>query len=121
MPEPTTSAGTAAVTGFSALVVALFGVEPQAIVYGAVGAFIGFVLVAQIGRLRAAAVFVPVVLLCALLGTAIAAQWFGGAPLARNASAAVLGVVFQPLLSAVVAAIPAAVDSLRTRFLGAKQ
>jgi hypothetical protein len=115
----TPSIAQAGAAGATSLVVAMLGVEPQALVYGAVGAFIGFALVAQIGRVKAAAVFVPVVLLCALLGTLIAAQWFGGAPLVRNSAAAVLGVIFQPLLSAVVASIPAAIDSLRSR-LGLK-
>lgn len=111
------------VTGAGSLTVAMLGLEPQALVYGAVGAFIGFALVAQIGRLKAAAVFVPVVLLCALLGTLAAAQWFAGSPhhaLVRNAAAAILGVVFQPLLSALVASIPVIVEGLRNRWGGVK-
>lgn len=123
MSTPASQAAQAAAAGPGALIVAMLGLEPQALVYGAVGAFLGFALVAQLGRLKAAAVFVPVVLFCALLGTLIAAHWFGGSPLeptVRNAAAAVLGVVFQPLLSAVVASIPAIVDGLSKRW-GVKQ
>jgi hypothetical protein len=114
MSDPNTPALAAAVPG-GALVMALLGVEPQALIYGAVGAFVGFVLVAQIGRLKAAAVFVPVVLLCALLGTLVAAQWFNGSALVRNAASAVLGLVFQPLLSAFVSSIQARLDGFLNR------
>lgn len=112
MSEPTSSVVAAASAGGGALIVAMLGVEPQALLWASVGAFIGLPIAAQTGRLRAAAVYVAVVLSCALLGTLIAVQVANGAVVARNSAALVLAMGFHPILSAAVGAIPALVDGM---------
>src|SRR5437762_497251 len=83
--QPLQSAGGAAIAGAGAVVVAMLGVEPQALVWGAVGAAIGLGFATKTGRFRAAAIFFAVVMACALLGTLISTRWFDGGPIWRNA------------------------------------
>lgn len=99
-PSPTVAAGIAGA------IVALLGVEPQALVWAAVGAIFGAPLAPQAGRVRQILVFMAVVLACALLGHWAADSWHQGSVRARNAWALVLAAGFHPLSAAVVASIP---------------
>lgn len=112
MTEPSTTTAAAASGAAGAVFVAIVGVEPQAIVWGLVGAIFGLGLAPATGRMRAALLFVAVSLASALLGTFAAAHWHAGSAVARNAWAVGLGAVFHPLFAAVVQAVPAAVHAM---------
>lgn len=102
--------------GASAAVVALLGVEPQALAWAMVGAIFGAPLAPPAGRMRQVLVFVGVMLASALLGT-VAADWAGTTSVRwRNAWCLVFGGVFHPLSSAVVAAVPNIVATLLHAF-----
>lgn len=88
------------------MVMALLGVEPQALAWAMVGAIFGAPLAPPAGRVRQVLVFVGVILACALLGT-VAAEFFGHtAPRWRNAWCLAFGGVFHPLAAAFVKAVP---------------
>ena len=107
MAADVTAAGAACFSaGVSACVVSMIGVEPQALFWGLAGAAIGLGYAAEVGRIRAALVFLAVVCGSALAGTAVSAQWFNSAAVHRNLAALVLGAVAHPMLSAFVGQIP---------------
>lgn len=106
MADATQTVIEAAAAGLGAATLAIIGVEPQALLWGAVGAFMGMTFAAPAGRMRAALTFLAVVLACAELGTWAALKWFDALPVARNGSALTLGVLFHPLLAALVAKLP---------------
>jgi len=110
----------AAGAGVGAAIVSVLGVEPQALVYGFIGASIGFSFAPSLGRFRATCLFVAVVMACALLGTWGAVRFFESSTTARNGVSLILAIVFHPLLSALVANVPSVMDSL-LRKIGAKQ
>lgn len=112
MTEPTLTASGAAAAGAGALFVALIGLEPQAIVWGLVGAVFGLAFAPKSGRWRAALVFLAVAFAAALLGTWAADYWHAGSRIARNGWAMALGAAFHPLLAAFVQAVPAALQAL---------
>lgn len=112
MAEPTTTATGAVAAGIGALFVALIGIEPQALVWGFVGAVFGLSFAPQSGRVRAALVFVAVAFAAALLGTWAADFWHANSRIARNGWAMALGAAFHPLLAAFVQAVPAALQAL---------
>lgn len=115
MPEPI-STPLALAAGASALIVALLGVEPQALAWAMVGAIFGAPLAPPAGRVRQVLVFAGVMLASALLGT-VAADWAGTtSPRWRNAWCLVLGGIFHPLSAAVVAAVPSVVNTLLQAF-----
>lgn len=115
MAEPV-STPLALAAGASALVVALLGVEPQALAWAMVGAIFGAPLAPPAGRARQVLVFVGVTLASALLGT-VTADWLGHAsPRWRNAWCMVYAGVFHPLSAAVVAAIPNLVSTMLAAF-----
>lgn len=111
MSDPTQPLVSAGAAGAGALFVAMLGVDPQALVWGAVGAAIGLAFATQTGRYRAIALFVAVTMACSLLGTLIADRWFAGAPLWRNGSALLMGIAFHPLLALAMAALPQIFDA----------
>jgi hypothetical protein len=96
----------AAITGSSALFVALLGVEPQAIVWSLVGCVLGVTLAKPASRLYTVFLFLAATLACALWGTMASDHFFGGSALARNSISVLLGAVFHPLLAAVIGTIP---------------
>ena len=112
MAEPTTTAAGAAAAGVTALFMALLGIEPQALVWGLVGAVFGLSFAPQSGRVRAALVFIAVAFAAALLGTWAAEFWHAGSRIARNGWAMALAAAFHPLLAAFVQAVPAALQAL---------
>ncbi len=112
MAEPTVTAGGAVAAGVTALFVAMVGIEPQALVWGLVGAVFGLSFAPQSGRVRAALVFIAVAFAAALLGTWAAEFWHADSRVARNGWSMALGAAFHPLLAAFVQAVPAALQAL---------
>lgn len=120
MADVTTGAASAAAAGVGAVTVAILGIEPQTLVWGFVGSSIGATFAAPSSRWRAVSLFIAVVLSCALLGTWAALRWFDGTALARNGSSLLLGILFHPLLSLLVANLPSILDAGLKR-IGLKQ
>lgn len=119
MTEPTL--GTASTAAIGALFVAIIGIEPQALVWGLVGAVFGMAFAPQSGRLRAALVFAAVALASGLLGTWAADFWHEGSKLARNGYSLGIAVAFHPLLATFVQAVPAVLQSLIKARTGSDQ
>lgn len=112
MAEPTVTAGGAVAAGITAVFVALIGIEPQGVVWSLVGAVFGLSFAPQVGRWRAALLFLAVAFAAALLGTWAADYWHAGSRIARNGWAMALAAAFHPLLAAFVQAVPAALQAL---------
>lgn len=105
MAEPV-STQIALAAGASAAVVALLGVEPQALAWALVGSIFGAPLAPPAGRVRQLLVGFAVMLASALLGT-VTADWMGAtSPRWRNAACLVFGAIFHPLFAAVIATVP---------------
>jgi len=121
MSDPTAAAAIAASAGIGALVLTTLGVEPQALLWGGIGASIGITVAPQTGRVRAVLTFAAVVLLSALFGTYLAYAHLAGSAVARNACAGALGALFHPLFTAAVAGVPSLVSRLTARFGGPAQ
>lgn len=117
MTEPTSTTA-AAGYAFGAVFVALVGVEPQALVWGVVGAVIGLTFAPPTGRFRAGLVFLAVAFASAALGTWAAEYWHSGSHVARNAWSLGVAVLFHPLFAALVQAVPAAVQAFVSRKAG---
>lgn len=115
MADLTTQTASATAAGVGAAVVAVIGIDPQALLWAFVGGSIGITFAAPAGRWRAAVVFVAVVFSCAQLGSWMAWHLFGDDRLARNGCPLLLGMAFHPLLSASVAAIPGIVKGALRR------
>ena len=113
MSASTEVAAQVTITGASALFVSLLGVEPQAAIWSFVGCVLGVTLAKPSGMFYALALFLAATLACALLGTLVSDQFFGGSRIARNAAAVVFGTGFHPILSAFIGAIPGLVDSVK--------
>lgn len=112
MTETTPAFAAAATSGLVALSVSLLGVEPQALLYGAVGAVLGLSFAPEAPKLRAALTFTLVVLAGAALGTWAAVEWFTGLVAARNGMALALAAAFHPLLSSIVGKLPEIIDGV---------
>lgn len=113
MTEPITAAAVGAVgAGAAAGLMATLGIEAQPVFWALCGASLGLSAAADAGKVRAAAVFAAVVMCSTLFGTWLAAKYFGGEPLSRNAVACVMGMFFHPLLNASVAKLPQVLDAL---------
>lgn len=121
MSDPTAAAATAAGAGVGALILSTLGVEPQALLWAAVGASIGVTLAPASGRVRSMLTFMAVVLLSSLAGTYVAHEHLAGSVVARNAVSAGVAMLFHPLFTAAVSGVPAVVASLAARLGGAKQ
>lgn len=108
----------------SAGILALTGIEPQPIFWALLGATVGLSLAPATTRLRAAIVFIAVVLLSALGGTFLTSVAFSVqaafVPLTRNAFSAIIAMLFHPLLTAFVNSIPAVVKWAVSRLPGSK-
>jgi hypothetical protein len=118
MTVATDAAANATLTGVSAMLVGLLGVEAQAIVWSFVGCILGVTLAKPSGRFYAMALFVAATLACALLGTLTADQFFAGSKVARNVAAVVFGAGFHPILAAFISAVPGIVTSFLARRSG---
>lgn len=106
----------ALVAGAGAAVVALLGVEPQALAWSMVGAILGAPLAPPSGRVRQVVLFGGVVMACALLGT-VGADVFGPAtPRGRNAWCMVLGGIFHPASAALISAVPGVITTMLHAF-----
>lgn len=112
MAEPTVTASGAVAAGLGGLFFAAVGLEPQAIVWGLVGAVFGLSFAPKAGRAKAAIVFVAVAFAAALLGTWASEYWHHGGRMARNGWSMVLAAIFHPMLAALVQAVPAALHAL---------
>lgn len=106
MNDTTEVAAQATAAGAAALFVAATGVEPQAVLWGLIGAIFGVTLAKPSGRFYAMAVFVAATFACALLGTLAGDYMKPGSAPVRNGCALVLGAGFHPLLSAFIGAVP---------------
>jgi hypothetical protein len=118
MTDPTVPIATAASAGLGAMILATLGVEPQALLWGAVGASIGLTVAPASGRVRAVLMFCAVVMMSALAGTYFAEHHMAGSIVARNAAAAATAALFHPLFTAAVAGLPALVARLTDRLGG---
>lgn len=122
MSDPTDIAAQVAITGVSALIVSLIGVEPQGLVWAFVGSTLGVSVAKPTTRLYAIALFIAATLTCALLATMAADQWFRGSHVARNTFSVILGAAFHPLFSSFIESIPGivqwAVDFFKRRIGG---
>lgn len=105
--ESTSDVAAALATGISALVVSTLGVPLSLVGWGLVGSTIGASLAPSSSRWRALAVFVAATLSCALFGAIVGPHWFVGEPRAASAAACVAGIIFHPVIAAVVGHIPA--------------
>ena len=108
---------TAVIVGAAASIVAILGVEPQALVWAMVGAIFGAPLAPASGRVRQVLVFAAVVLSCALFGHWAGDAWFSGSLRARNVMAWVSAAVFHPASSALVGVVPEAIRTLVLSFV----
>ena len=108
MAEPTgTAAGVATFIGATALIGALFGVEPQTLIFATVGAIFGEPLAPPAGTFRKVLLFIGVVVASAMLG-AWAAEYFSlTGKYSRNGCALAIAFAFHPLSAAFVQAVPA--------------
>lgn len=115
MTEPTTA--TAAIAaGLGAGLLASLGIEPAPLFWALVGASLGMTFAAATTRVRAASVFVAVVLCCSLFGAWLAQRYFSGEAISRNAFSCGLAIFFHPLLNAAITRLPAAIDGLMRKF-----
>jgi hypothetical protein len=110
-----TEPSTALIVGAATSIVAILGVEPQALVWAMVGAIFGAPLAPASGRVRQVLVFAAVVLSCALFGHWAADAWWEGSLRARNVMAWISAAVFHPASSALVSVVP---EAIRTLVLG---
>lgn len=92
----TETAANATITGGMGLVVALLGVEPQAILWATMGSIIGVVLAPKTSTWYAIALFCASTMACALFATGISASYFNGSEMSRNVAAVLLGAAFHP-------------------------
>jgi len=106
----------AAASVVTAVTMQTLGVDPQALVFGAIGAGVGTTAAPELGRVRSTMMFVCVVCLCALAGTMAAQQYWGNSPLWRNLIAAGTAAVFHPLFAAIVVRIPEMFDGVLRKF-----
>ncbi len=115
MLDPTTEAVTSVAAGIAAITLAALGVEPQALVYAAMGGFAGMAVAPNLGRWKAVLTFGCVMCLCAAFGT-WCAQHYGGNLVARNLVAGGSAAVFHPLFSVIVQQLPDAWAGLLRKF-----
>lgn len=118
MTDITATIALGASAGAGAAFVAATGVDPIAIVCASIGAIVGVGAAQESGRWRAILVFVAVVFLSALIGTAIAAEAFKGALLWRNTLSALVAVLFHPMLASLVAFLPKVFEAVLARVSG---
>lgn len=96
----------------SAVTLELFGLPFTPIIWGLIGGFLGTGWAKPAGPIASVGVYLCASLISALAGNALAAYYAAGNATAGNVCAAVIGVFFHPILSAVASRIPALVDGL---------
>lgn len=96
----------------SAITLEFLGLPIQPIVWALIGGVIGSGWAKPTGPVRAALTYLAASLLSAIIGSAIAAQYWLGASLAVNVWAAWVAVIFHPSLAAMIERVPAAFDVL---------
>lgn len=120
MTEPTGAIAAATGAGVGAMILATLGVEPQALMWGGVGATFGVTLAPPASRMRTALTFCAVVMMAAMFGKWGAHVWWSGSDVARNGMAMVSGLFFHPAFSVAVNLLPRIGEALIARF-GGKQ
>lgn len=113
MAEPVSPTASAIAAGLSSgLVGAMLiplGITWPLVAWGALGCIVGLSWAPAVGRLRAGALFAAAAMLSAKGGAVASALWWAASVDVAQGLAAVFGVVFHPLLTAVVGALPAIV------------
>jgi hypothetical protein len=107
----------------TAVTLALFGVEPQSIIYATMGAGVGTIFSPSVvngspwrGRVKAVAIFVGVAVICAGIGTLISQVYFAKNEVWRNVVAAFSAVLFLPIVSTIIAKLPELWDGAMRKF-----
>lgn len=116
----TEPAQTLGVAGASALTMELLGLPLQPIVWGLIGSFVGAQWAPAMTGRRALFLYPAAALVSALLGHLAAHQWFSDSRVIANGGAALLAVVFHPLMASVVALVPNLVQKVVARVTGEK-
>ncbi len=114
MLDPTAELVTSVAAGVTAVTLAALGVEPQALMYAAMGGFAGMAVAPNLGRIKALATFFCVMCLCAAFGTWVAQHWQASL-VARNIVAGASAAVFHPLFSLAVQRLPEMFDGVLKR------
>ena len=112
MAEPTSASSAAAVaiaSGTTGAILVALGITWPLLLWGCVGCIVGLSYAPTTGRVRAFALFGAASLLSAK-GGAVGAIWAQYGQEAAQGIAAALGIVFHPLLAAIVAKLPEAVS-----------
>ena len=117
MADITGTAASAAGAGIGAAVLALTGVEPHQLLAAFMGAIFGIGFAPEMGRLRAAATFVAVVVCAAILGKWGAVRWFDASSLSAAACAIGAGAFMHPAAALLVKELP----GVLRRALGTKE
>jgi hypothetical protein len=113
MTEPTsatTAVSLGIASGTAGAVLVGLGLSWPVLIWGSVGCIVGLSWAPATGRWRALSLFGAASLLSAKAGTMGAVLWFAASPEYAQGMSAGVGMVFHPLLSAVVAKIPEAVS-----------
>lgn len=109
--EPAASVAAASIAaGVSAITVAMLGVEPQTVLYAALGSALGIVGTQPMTRARNVWVFVATVLIGALAATAAARHWFGGDVLLRNLIAVIAAPLYPVVRDRIANRAPSLLD-----------
>jgi hypothetical protein len=120
MADATQAGIDAAAAAIGAAIVGVTGVDAHTLFYTAAGASLGMTVAPPCSRMRAAALFVSVVLFCSLMGDLAAFHYFRSDYHYRWGIAAILAAVFHPLFQALTASLPSIFDWLLKR-AGVKQ
>lgn len=111
MAEPTSVIG-AGLAGAGAAVLSFTGLQGPPLFWALVGACIGMSFAAtSSSRKRMYLVFVCSVLICALVGVWISDYYFK-TEMSKNVTACIAAILFHPILNAVVAKVPALLDTI---------
>jgi hypothetical protein len=119
MSDPFAAIAASVAGAVTSIALTTIGIEPQSIMWCAIGAGAGTAIAPGLGRAKQAVVFLCTILLCALLGTWVAQKYGGGDNIVRNLAGAFSAFFFHPFVSAAVSKIPEALDGL-LRKLGLK-
>lgn len=111
MAEPTSTAGVAftLAAGVASAILVSLGITWPLVCWAMIGCIVGVSFAPKTGRLRAFLLFIASCLLSAKGGAALQELWYPTHANAGTAIAAALGVFFHPLLTAIVARLPALV------------
>src|SRR5574343_1132825 len=106
VPDPTTDAAMAIVSGAATVTVAALGVHPQVLLYAGVGAGFGMLATRAESRGRAIAYFALTTLAGALIAHILARHFFDSDHLWRNGMALLMGITFPALRERAMTAAP---------------